>query len=203
MPALKNQASDVLRSPTTMPAMMNQARNSLVLATLALLACAPALALKSDREKQVKVDATTMVANVNQGNATLSGKVVIEQGTMVVRAAKAVITRNDKQELSRAVLTGDPATLSEDLDDGGRLDASAAQIDYDLANNLVVLSGNAVLAQPRGEMRGERITYNLKDGRIDAGGPQGGNRVFLRMNPEPKKPAADTTAKPAESKPAG
>lgn len=183
--------------------MNNQARTHLVLAAVALLACAPAMALKSDRDKSMDVHATTTTAFTNDGKATLTGDVEIVQGTMVVHADAAEVTQNKEGAVARAILTGAPATLAEDLDDGGRLNASAARIDYDLANNLVVLSGNAVLAQPRGEMRGERITYNLKDGRIDAGGPQGGNRVFLRMNPEPKKPAADTPAKPAESKPAG
>jgi lipopolysaccharide export system protein LptA len=166
------------------------------LACLALVVAAPASALKSDREKPMDIDAAGMVSNVNEGNATLTGNVRIVQGTLKVTADKAVVTQNDKQEVSRAILTGAPARLSEDLEDGGRLDGQATQIDYDMAGQRVVLTGNAVVAQPQGELRGERITYDLETGRLDAGGPEGGNRVFLRMNPQPKKPATGAAKKP-------
>lgn len=166
------------------------------LACLALAFAVPASALKSDRDKPMNIEADRSTALTNEGNATLSGNVVITQGTLAVRADLAEISQSKAGVVSRAVLTGAPATLSEDLDDGGRLDARAAKIDYDMDGKLVVLTGGAVVAQPQGELRGERITYDLETGRLDAGGPEGGNRVFLRMNPQPKKPAADAAKKP-------
>ncbi|MFN7550896.1 MAG: lipopolysaccharide transport periplasmic protein LptA [Pseudomonadota bacterium] len=169
-----------------------------VLAMALLVAAVPAAALKSDREQPMEIDADGMVSNVDAGDAVLSGNVRIVQGTLRVRAERAEISRNDAGEVSRAVLTGAPATLAEDLDDGGRLDARAATIDYDMGGKLVVLTGDAVVAQPQGELRGERITYNLETGRLDAGGPEGGNRVFLRMNPQPKQPTAPAADKPAD-----
>jgi len=178
--------------------MTSRALDFRLLTLAAVLAASPAVAVKSDRDKPMDIDADSMVSNVDEGTATLTGNVRIVQGTLEVRAAKAVVTQDKDQEVSRAVLTGAPATLAEDLDDGGRLDASAAQIDYDMANDRVVLTGNAVVAQPRGELRGERITYSLEDGRIEAGGPEGGNRVFMRMNPQ-TKPATDTAKPPAAS----
>jgi lipopolysaccharide export system protein LptA len=182
--------------------MKRRASSSRLLAVVALLASSPLLAVESDRDKPMDIDADSMQSNVNEGTATLTGNVRIVQGTLDVRAAKAVVTQDEQQQVSRAVLTGSPATLAQDLDDGGRLDARAAQIDYDMANDRVVLTGNAVVAQPRGELRGERITYSLNDGRIEAGGPEGGNRVFMRMNPQVKppaeaaEPAAASTDKP-------
>lgn len=169
-----------------------------MLAIALLVAAAPAAALKSDREQPMEIDADGMVSNVDAGDAVLSGNVRIVQGTLRVRAERAEISRNDAGEVSRAVLTGAPATLAEDLDDGGRLDARAARIDYDMGGKLVVLTGDAVVAQPQGELRGERITYNLETGRLDAGGPEGGNRVFLRMNPQPQQPTAPAADKPAD-----
>jgi lipopolysaccharide export system protein LptA len=168
--------------------MKNRATSLVVAIGLAL---APnAFALKSDRDKPMDIDADRMESDVNAGSAVLTGNVKIVQGTLDVRAARAVVTQNEAKAISRAVLTGSPATLAEDLDEGGRLNASAAQIDYDLSGELVVLTGGAVVQQPRGELRGERITYSLKDGKLEAGGPEGGNRVSLRMNPQEKKPAA-------------
>ncbi len=180
--------------------MKRRARSARLFAVVAALAAAPAFALDSDRDKPMDIDADRMESNVNDGTATLSGNVRIVQGTLDVRAAKAVVSQDEQQQVSRAILTGTPATLAQDLDDGGRLDARAAQIDYDMANDRVVLTGEAVVAQPRGELRGERITYSLKDGRIEAGGPEGGNRVFMRMNPQ-AKPAADAAEPAAASSP--
>jgi lipopolysaccharide export system protein LptA len=165
------------------------------LALALLLAAGPALALKSDREKPMDIRADSSSAFTNEGKATLTGNVQVVQGTLEVRADRADISQDKSGAVSRALLTGAPATLAEDLDDGGRLDARAATIDYDMAQERVVFIGDAVVAQPRGELRGERITYNLKTGRLDAGGPEGGNRVFLRMNPQ-QKPA---DAKPADA----
>ncbi|MCE3003040.1 MAG: lipopolysaccharide transport periplasmic protein LptA [Xanthomonadaceae bacterium] len=169
-----------------------------LLALVLLLTSLPAAALKSDRDKPMDIRADASSAFTGEGKATLTGNVVITQGTLEVRADRADISQSESGEVSRAVLTGAPATLAEDLDDGGRLDARAAKIDYDMAGKLVVLTGDAVVAQPQGELRGERITYNLETGRLDAGGPEGGNRVFLRMNPQPKKPAAPAADKPAD-----
>jgi lipopolysaccharide export system protein LptA len=168
------------------------------LALVLLLAAGPALALKSDREKPMDIRADASSAFTNEGKATLTGNVEVVQGTLKIGADRADITQDKAGEVSRALLTGTPATLAEDLDDGGRLDARAATIDYDMAQELVVLTGDAVVAQPRGELRGERVTYNLKTGRLDAGGPEGGNRVFLRMNAQ-QDPAK---SKPGDAKPA-
>lgn len=174
-------------------------RNRAELASIACLAlglASPAAALKSDREKPMEIRADRSSAFTNAGSATLAGNVIINQGTLEVRADNAEISQSKAGDVSRAVLTGSPATIAEDLEDGGRLDGRAAKIDYDMEAKTVVLTGDAVVAQPQGELRGERITYNLETGRLDAGGPEGGNRVFLRMNPQPKKPAAEAAKKP-------
>ena len=160
-------------------------RIKLAATTLALCAClaaAPAWALKSDRSKPMDVAADRLETTENQTRATLEGNVRITQGTLDVRSGTATVHRGADQEIQRVILTGAPASLRQDLDDGGRLNASARNIDYDLSANVVVLTGGVVIEQPRGTLRGETIKYDLNTGRLDGGGD--GSRVKMRILPK-------------------
>jgi len=161
------------------------------LAIALMVASFPALALKADRSKPMDIQADSLETRIDEGRATLTGNVRISQGSMNVRAARAVISQDDRQQVTRAVLEGAPATLAQDLDDGGRLDARARVIDYDVARGIVVLTGAVEIDQPRGSLRGERITYDLNTGQLIGGGEGVPGRVSLRINPKPAAAAAD------------
>jgi lipopolysaccharide export system protein LptA len=163
---------------------------------MALIA-APAFALKSDRDKPMDVTSNDLQTSMNEGISTLTGNVKITQGSLLVTSDKAVVHQGKDQAINRAVLNGAPARLQQDLDEGGKLDARAAQIDYDMATDIVVLTGSVVVIQPRGELRGERVTYDLNTGKLNSDGQGGDGRVHLHMNPTPKAPKA---AKPEAAK---
>jgi lipopolysaccharide export system protein LptA len=151
----------------------------------------PAAALKADRTQPMDIQADALETKVNEGRATLDGNVRITQGSLRVGAANAVVQQNDNREVTRATLRGSPATLGQDLDDGGRVDARASVIDYDVAGGVIVLTGAVEIDQPRGTLRGERITYDLNSGQLTGGGSATPGRVSLRINPEPAAAAAD------------
>ena len=148
------------------------------------LAAAPAFALKSDRDKPLDVAADSLETTEGQSRTTLQGNVKITQGTLVVESDRAVVHRGRNDAIDRAVLDGRPATLAQDLDDGGRMKARARQIDYDLARDIVVLTGEVVIDQPRGELRGAKVTYEMATGKLTGASGDSG-RVHLRMNPQP------------------
>lgn len=164
-----------------------------LLGALLLLGGLPeaALALQSDREQPMDIaaDATDAVLS-DSGTAILKGNVTISQGSLKIQAAQATLTRAEG-EVRRAVLTGSPATVQQQLDAGGQMTAAAASIDYDLASNTLELTGNVVIDQPEGSLRGERVRYHIADGRIEGGAP--GSRVQMRI---PGKPAA--TSQPTQ-----
>lgn len=149
-----------------------------------VLAAAPAFALKSDRDKPLDVAADSLETTEGQSRTTLQGNVKITQGTLVVESDRAVVHRGRNDAIDRAVLDGRPATLEQDLDDGGRMKARARQIDYDLARDIVVLTGDVVIDQPRGELRGAKVTYEMATGKLTGASGDSG-RVHLRMNPQP------------------
>ena len=162
-------------------------------ALLLLAASSPLAALESDREQPMQINSDRFEAGMDTNTTVLTGNVRIVQGSLVVKAARADITQ-DKGEVSRALLTGAPATLKQTMTGGGELNASASTIDYKLAEESVDLSGNVILERPQGTLRSERVTYSVKTGRLAAGeGVSGG--VQLVIPPKAPKPADADKAK--------
>lgn len=146
-----------------------------------------ATALQSDREQPMDIAAdSTDAVLANTGDAHLRGNVVISQGSLKIAAAEATVSRK-AGEISRALLSGSPATVEQGLDAGGQMQARANIIDYDMAANVLVLRGNVVVTQPEGELRGEQVRYDLASGKVEGGAP--GSRVQMRIAPKPAVPA--------------
>jgi lipopolysaccharide export system protein LptA len=162
-----------------------------------LLSAGVAAAKTSDRNApmDIKADSSDFILK-DESDSVLSGNVVITQGTLVVNADKAVIKRKN-DDIDEVVLTGGPATLRQVSDTGEPMTARAAQIDYNLKSERVVLTGGAVVQQPRGNITGETITYDLKTGRLNGGGD--GKRVSVRIMPKNAAPAPKKA--PAASEP--
>src|SRR5207344_588662 len=119
---------------------MYRAIPSFILVTLALWAGA-AGAKTSDRNvpMDIKADRSEFILK-DQSDSTLSGNVVITQGTLVVNADKAVIKRKN-DDIDEVVLTGAPATLRQVSDTGEPMTARARQIVYTLSVERVVMTG--------------------------------------------------------------
>jgi lipopolysaccharide export system protein LptA len=146
---------------------------------------APAHALESDRQQEVKINADQFGGSIKDGTSLFQGNVRIQQGTLDIRAARGEFTQ-DGGEVSRALLTGSPATLVQAMDTGGMLKAQASTIDYKVAEEKVELRGNAVLERPQGILRSERVVYSVKTGEMEAGATGGGVQLTI----PPKAPAA-------------
>ncbi|TWT19115.1 lipopolysaccharide transport periplasmic protein LptA [Luteimonas marina] len=162
----------------------------LVLAIAALACAGTALAKSSDRNQTMKVDADRSDCTVtDSGPCVLTGNVHIVQGSLVIEAARADIRQGDG-DIQSAKLTGSPVRLKQDMDNGGTMNATAAQVDYDLQQDTVVFTGKAVVQQPgQGSISGERIVYNMRTGQVQGGG--NGGRVSLQFEPRNKAPASD------------
>lgn len=170
------------------------------LSLLLLVAGMPAVALEKDREQPMQINSDRFEAGMDDSTTVLTGNVRIVQGSLVVNAARADITQV-KGEVSRALLTGAPATLKQAMEGGGELNAKAKSIDYLLTEESVELKGDVVLDRPQGTLRSERVVYSIKTGRMAAGeGVTGG--VQLVIPPKAPKPA-DATDAPKEAPKSG
>lgn len=162
--------------------------------TLALLlGSTAALALKSDRDQEILVEADRSSGTIE--STELFGNVHIDQGTLKIRAEHAKVDQLDG-ETERVVFDGSPATLQQAMDeDKGLLSGEAKKIDYLVKDKKVILSGNVVIVRPRGTIKGERIVYFLDTGFVDAGQP--GGRVHMTIKPKPKADAVKAAPAPA------
>jgi len=149
----------------------------------AVFTTVPAFARESDRNQPMDIESDHQEGTLD-GNSinTLSGNVVIKQGTLDIRASKADIHQSGG-EVVRAVLTGSQAVLKQQMDDGSPMTAKADRIDYNMSTDVVVLTGNYTVTTPRGSTSGQRLTYDLKSGRLESGG-QGSGRVKMTIQPK-------------------
>ncbi|NYZ63647.1 lipopolysaccharide transport periplasmic protein LptA [Luteimonas deserti] len=168
--------------------------STLPVARLLLLAAAlvplAVVAKSSDRNQTLGVEAGASDCSVSNERlpCILSGGVTITQGTLQIDATRADLRRANG-DFQRVILTGGPVRMKQQMDDGGWVDATAAQADYNLPNDTVVLTGNAVVNQPgRGRMEGQRIVYNMSTGQVQGGG-EGQGRVRMQFEPRNRQPA--------------
>ncbi|NII11522.1 lipopolysaccharide transport periplasmic protein LptA [Oleiagrimonas sp. C23AA] len=166
----------------------------MLLAALLALAPAGAMAKQGDRNQPVNVNANRFDGK-NQPNTTthLFTNVVITQGTLKVTGDKADIHLGADTSVDHAIVTGSPAHLQQEDDNGNLMTAHATKIDYNVSTGIAVLTGNAHVDQKgRGKASGDRLVYNTKTSGM-SGESRGDNRVHLVF--QPKHPAASTSAK--------
>lgn len=150
---------------------------------LALLAALPALANQNDRQQPIHVSASHFQTAQDSGITTLSGDVVITQGTLKATAAQGVAHANAAGRTERIVLHGQPAHLQQRLDDGSLMQAHADVIDYQVNGETITLTGNAHVHQPgQGSFDGARLVYDPATGAIEGSGGKDG-RVHLILAP--------------------
>ncbi|MDB6164457.1 MAG: lptA [Xanthomonadaceae bacterium] len=154
-----------------------------------------ALARTGDRSQPMDAEANQNSCTLGDaGQCVMTGNVQISQGSLDIRAAKATIFRAGG-DISRALLSGSPVLLKQQMDDGTLMNAHASNVDYNLSTDVVIFTGDVIIQQPRGTMSGQRVVYNLKTGSVDSGGEVNG-RVKMRILPRNTPPApapTDTT----------
>ena len=150
---------------------------------LALLAAfGGAGARTSDRNQPMDIEAARSDCGLgDNATCTFSGNATITQGTLRIVADKAVVVQVAGKP-SRAQFSGG-VTLQQEMDDGDRIDARSANVEYDMRNEVIVFTGNVTITQNRGSLSGERVVYNLKTGQLESGG-NGGGRVKMRILPK-------------------
>ncbi|MEN1957343.1 lipopolysaccharide transport periplasmic protein LptA [Luteimonas changyuni] len=164
----------------------------IAIAIAAALAAAPAWAKSSDRTRPMDLTSDSQDCSLADDGSpcVFSGNVRIVQGTLDVRAAKADVRRGGG-DIQKVILTGSPVRLQQELDDGGAIDATASNVDYNLQTETVVFTGNVEINQPgRGTMAGGRIVYNMATGRVQGGG-QDGQQIRTRILPKGAKATGD------------
>jgi lipopolysaccharide export system protein LptA len=130
---------------------------------LFLTLAGPARAERADRDKPVNIESDRMNADDAQKTAVFEGRVVLTQGTLLIRADRLTV-RQDSEGFHSAVAVGRLATFRqrrEGLDE--YIDGEAERIEYDGRADRVQLFNSAHIRRDGGDdVRGSYISYDSK-----------------------------------------
>ncbi|AWH88409.1 lipopolysaccharide ABC transporter substrate-binding protein LptA [Limnobaculum parvum] len=140
-----------------------------VVAGILLVTSASAFALKDDTNQPINISSAQQSLDMNGNVVTFTGDVVVKQGTIDIRADKVVVTRPEGNEGKEVVEAfGNPVTFYQMQDSGKPVKGRGSKLRYELANDFVDLTGNAYLEQLDSNVQGDRITYKVKEQKMEA-----------------------------------
>lgn len=164
---------------------------------VALLCAGDVRAEKADREKPINLEADRVTVDDAKQIATFEGKVVLTQGTLVIRGNRMEV-RQDNQGFKNGVTWGDLAYFKQKREGYDEyIEGWAERIEYDGRADKVQMFNRAMMKKSGDEVRGSYISYdaNTEFFQVTGGSPQaasgGDGRVRAVLQPKSKgKPAA-------------
>ncbi|MBV7405028.1 lipopolysaccharide ABC transporter substrate-binding protein LptA [Enterobacter sp. ENT03] len=177
----------------------NKLSLNLMLASTLLAASIPAFALTGDTDQPIHIESDQQSLDMQGNVVTFTGNVVVTQGTIKINADKVVVTRPGGEE-GKEVIDGfgKPATFYQMQDSGKPVKGHASQLHYELQNDFVVLTGDAFLEQLDSNIKGDKITYLVKEQKMQAYSEKG-KRVTTVLVPSQLQDKSATSA-PAQKK---
>ena len=176
-------------------------------ALLALVAPLPALALSSDRDQPIEIEADRAEADDARRVTIYRGNVIIVQGSLRIQGDTVWIHYDEHDDLTKLVSEGRQAHFRQLPD--GETDYRIAygdRLEYYKGDDLIVMLGNAKYGQGSDQIKAERIVYDSRLARMKAdagstavaggsggsggGEPAAGGRVRIKI--VPKKKADDS-----------
>lgn len=153
--------------------------NLLILALLPQIAWA----LPSDFEQPIDIEADQVTIDADSQSSIYSGNVRLTRGSIRIEANKLVISQNSKTGAVSATITGKPATYSQ-RQNNGTVSAKANKLTYSSNEDIIELSGNAILDRAGSTIENDSIRYNTRDNTISAGGNSASDKpVKIRILP--------------------
>ncbi len=153
---------------------MNLPRTDRALLLAALLLAAPwAMALNSDREQPIQIEADSAEADDAKRITIYKGDVVITQGTLRITGDHVTIHYDESGDFTNMITLGNPARFRQLPDGKEDLEANyqrarASRMEYYKQEDTIVLLGNAVYGQGGDQVAADRIDYDSKNSRMKA-----------------------------------
>jgi len=141
------------------------------------------LALKTDRQQPLEVNADATDGTLGDGTATLTGNVEIRQGTLLIQSDIAQVEKVDGK-VHRFELNGAPVHLQQEIEEEGLVIAEARKVEYMVASGIVTLTGAADVVHPQYHISGEVLEYDMNLQHFKGSGGDGNGRIRIRLEPE-------------------
>ena len=170
----------------------------LIWVIFSLVCSAEVLALASDRDQPIELEADTADIDDLKGISIYTGNVVLVQGSMVIKAHKLTLYNDNNKELEKAVAEGTKGKLAtfKQRPEGKDKDfrARASTMIYYLKKDKIHLLKNAFVWQGGDTFSGDKIIYDTKRETVVAkskkdkhGQPiKSGGRVKVTIQPKSK-----------------
>ena len=152
------------------------------------------IALDSDREQAIEVEADHLEVREQENISIYEGNVKLVQGSLNISSDRLVIHFNDANELTLMEMTGQPARFRQLDNERQEMLGEAQQIDYTESESLLLLRRSAYLKHAGDEIRSDLIRFNTDTNGIEAGGTQSDERVKMVIKPPQKKTPDTSTA---------
>jgi lipopolysaccharide export system protein LptA len=152
------------------------------------------IALDSDREQAIEVEADRLEVREQENISIYEGNVKLVQGSLNISSDRLVIHFNDANELTLMEMTGQPARFRQLDNERQEMLGEAQQIDYTESESLLLLRRSAYLKHAGDEIRSDLIRFNTDTNGIEAGGTQSDERVKMVIKPPQKKTPDTSTA---------
>lgn len=147
----------------------SQKTNNLFIAGALLAASLPALAVTGDTDQPIHIDSAQQSLDMQGNVVTFTGNVVVTQGTIKINADKVVVIRPSGQQGKEVVEGyGNPVTFYQMQDNGKPVSGRGQKLRYELEKDYVILTGNAYLEQLDSNVKGDKITYLVKQQQMEA-----------------------------------
>ncbi|MGL9759730.1 MAG: lipopolysaccharide ABC transporter substrate-binding protein LptA [Symbiopectobacterium sp.] len=181
----------------------NNAWRHAAIASALLAASLPALAVTEGTSQPIHIDSTQQSLDMQGNTATFTGNVTVKQGTIDMKADKVVVTRQQGSQGQKVIEAfGNPVAFYQIQDNGKSVKGRAQKVHYELARHKITLTGNAYLEQLDSNVKGDRITYLLKQQQMEALSDQGGHvtTVIVPSRLQDRKRTARSPALPSSQK---
>lgn len=152
-----------------------------------------AVALSSDRDKPIELEADQAELDEARGVSIYTGNVVVVQGTLRLSGDKITVYTTDGAP-DRLVAQGTPARFKQRPD--GKPDdvtATARELEHLVTQDLLKLRGDAEVLQSGDQFRGDRMEYNIATDKLKASTDPGStSRISITLQPRAKAAGSDS-----------
>ncbi len=130
--------------------------------------------LEDDRLQEIVITGDSASLDENTGDITYLGRVTLTQGSLVLEAEILRARRDGSQVVEISASQGEasePVSYSQIIRLGEpEVTAEARDMVYDIGEQIIRLTGSALLRQSDVEFRGNSITYDIVRGKTEADG---------------------------------
>ncbi len=156
-----------------------------------------ALALSSDREQPIHIEADSVQIDDLNGVSVYRGNVVYTQGTIRLEADTVHLYHDEHRRISRLEALGEPVRFRQRLDgDGEDMRAHARRMEYFADPERLVLEHEAWIWRQDVEFTGDYISYDATQDLVSARKDAGEGRVHIVIPPRQDAPAGDGAETP-------